>query len=223
MTGSAEDYKHRICTKPTKKIPIQIRAMTDQITHARLGNTSVTPTVHTGTLESWKAVSKKAYWDRDVNLDNWRERVALGHRSYLPDAIIAMHAKEFLHFYGVKPFAQDWPRLRAQLPPNIANRVALHDVFWSQLVGGGYNLKPTPDFYQMPKRRREFLISVAKHPGKSIYEIAKRLDMQYRRAHDHASALIEAGRIRGRAFFEGGRRKIKLYPAYGRQNNHQGV
>lgn len=195
--------------------------MTNQITHARLGNTSATPTVHTKTLESWEVVSKKAYWDRDVNLDNWRERVALGHRSYLPDAVIAMHAKEFLHFYGVKPFVQDWPRLRAQLPPNIANKVALYDVFWSQLAGGGYNLKP--DFHQMPKRRREFLISVAKHPGKSIDEIAKRLDMQYRRAHGHASALIGAGRIKGRAFFEGGRRKIKLYPAYGLQINQEGV
>ena len=72
--------------------------MTNQITHARLGNTSATPTVHTKTLESWEVVSQKAYWDRDVNLDNWRQRIALGHRSYLPDAVIAMHAKEFLHF-----------------------------------------------------------------------------------------------------------------------------
>uniref|UniRef100_UPI0040556862 hypothetical protein n=1 Tax=Orrella sp. TaxID=1921583 RepID=UPI0040556862 len=180
------------------------------------------PTIHTIKVAPWEVVSKKAYWDRDVNLDNWRERLALGHRSYLPDAVIAMHAKEFLHFYGVKPFVQDWPRLRAQLPANFANRVALYDVFWSQLAGGGYNLKPTPDFYEMPKRRREFLIAVAKYPGKSIYEIAKRLDMQYRRAHDHAATLIEAGRIKGREIVEGGRRKIRLYPAYGHQISHEG-
>jgi len=54
---------------------------------------------------------------------------------------------------------------------------------------------------------------VAKLPGKSIYEIAKLLDMQYRRAYDHAKALTQEGRIKGREVVEGNRRKTKLYPS----------
>ena len=164
-------------------------------------------------IEPWEVVSKKAYWDRDVNLTKWRERIAIGHRSYLPDAIRAMHPNEFIHFYGRKAFVTDWPRLRTLVPQGVLPYCPFYDVFWSQLAGGGYNLKPYPDYHQLPKRRREFLTTVAKLPGKSIYEIAKLLDMQYRRAYDHATALIQEGRIKGREVVEDNRRKTKLYPS----------
>jgi len=168
------------------------------------------------TIEPWEVVSKKAYWDRDVDLQKWRDRVAVGHRSYLPDAIKVMHPREFIHFYGKKAFVLDWPRLRALLPKDSHRHCPFYDVFWSQLAGGGYDLKPYADYYNLPERRRQFLRAVAKTPGKSIYEIAKSLDMQYRRAHDHAMALIQENRIRGKEVKDGSRRKIKLYPAYGR-------
>jgi hypothetical protein len=44
-------------------------------------------------VESWDVVSRKAYWDRDVALEKWREKVAEGHRSYLPDAVSAMDVR----------------------------------------------------------------------------------------------------------------------------------
>lgn len=163
-------------------------------------------------IEPWDVVSKKAYWDRNVKLDKWRDRIAIGHRSYLPDAVRAMHPREFIYFYGSQSFVVDWPRLRALLPKNVQVYCPFYDVFWSQLAGGGYNLKPFPDYYELPERRRQFLTVVAKNPGKSIYEVAKTLDMQYRRAHDHATALIQANRIKGREVIDGSRRKIKLYP-----------
>lgn len=93
--------------------------------------------------------------------------------------------------------------------------MGVYDIVWSKLAGGGWNLRPFSDFYTMPERRRQFLMAVAKAPGKSIYEIAKLLDMQYRRAHDHALTLIKSGKIRGKEKVENGHRKTKLYPAYG--------
>jgi predicted transcriptional regulator len=66
----------------------------------------------------------------------------------------------------------------------------------------------------MPERRRELFVAVAREPGKSIYEVAKSLGMQYRRAHDHAVNLIREGKIRGADVVEGGHRKTKLYPSY---------
>jgi len=167
-------------------------------------------------VEAWDVVSKKAYWDRDVPLDKWKEKTSLGHRSYLPDAVAHFDVTEFVKFYGIEAFIQDWPRLRAMLPEPIAGRAGMYDIAWSKLVCDGWNLRPYEDYYDLPERRREFLTAACARPGQSIYAIAKALGMQYRRAHDHATALIEEGRLRAAERIENGHRKKKLYPAYGR-------
>jgi predicted ArsR family transcriptional regulator len=83
------------------------------------------------------------------------------------------------------------------------------------LAGGGWNLRPVPDFHNMPRRRKQFMAQVARSPGKSIYELAKALGMQYRRAHEHAQTLTKEGKLRARESVENGHRKRKLFPAYG--------
>lgn len=173
--------------------------------------------------ETWESVSKKAYWDRDVPLEKWRTGISAGHRSYLPDAVALMSVPEFIHFYGLERFLQDWPRLRTLLPESALKKTGVHDLAWSRLAGGGWNLRPVPDFYTMPERRRQFFVAVARAPGKSIYELAKTLGMQYRRAHDHAVELIREEKVRGAEVMEGGRRKTKLYPSYKDAAVHAGV
>ena len=161
---------------------------------------------------NWETVSRKAYWDRNVPLERWRKMVAVGHRSYLPGAISAMTPVEFVRFYGLPNFRRDWPTLRAKLPVETVQYAGVFDVAWSHAVGGGWNLKPTEDLLAMPEKRRSFLTLVARTPGKSIYEIAKSLGLQYRRAHDHAVLLTRTGKIRAVEALEGGHRKLKLYP-----------
>lgn len=168
-------------------------------------------------VESWEAVSKKVYWDREIPLEKWSERVSTGHRSYLPDAVAGMDVLEFVHFYGVKHFIHDWPLLRPLVPKNIVRKVYVYDLAWSKLAGGGWNLRPTSDFNAMPERRRQFLTEVSKIPGRSIYAVAKSLGMQYRRAYEHSVNLIQTGKIRGKEVLEGGHRKTKLYPTYEKQ------
>lgn len=164
--------------------------------------------------ETWESVSKKIYWDRDVALEKWRTKISAGHRSYLPDAVAGMSVSEFVHFYGAEQFLNDWPRLRTLLPESTIRMTGVYDLAWSRLAGGGWNLRPVPDFYSMPERRRQFFVEVARAPGRSIYEVAKALGMQYRRAYDHAVELILEGKVRGSEVMEGGRRKTKLYPTY---------
>lgn len=162
--------------------------------------------------ENWESVSKKIFWDRDVPLERWREKLAQGHRSYLPASIATMTPEEFVRFYGLADFKRDWPTLRALLPVETMQHTGVFDLAWSVAVGGGWNLKPTPDFLAMPAKRRAFLTQVARYPGLSTYEIAKQLGLQYRRAHDHASWLTKAGNIRGVAVTENGRSKVRLFP-----------
>ena len=164
-------------------------------------------------IDTWATLSKKVFWDRDVALKRWRERVAAGHRSYLPDSIATMTPVEFVRFYGLENFKRDWPTLRAALPKEALKFASVFDVAWSHAVGGGWNLVPAADYYAMAAKRRDFLTEVARAPGKSIYEVAKILGMQYRRAHDHAASLIEVGHLRAVETVEGGLRKRKLYPS----------
>lgn len=164
--------------------------------------------------QAWEKISKRVYWDRDVPLALWRERVGQAHRSYLPEAVKRMHVREFIYFYGKDAFVLDWPRLKAALPLDIASSSGMYDIFWSQLAGGSFNLRPVPQFYDLAAKQREFLIEAMRMPGSSIYQIAKRLGMQYRRAHDHAQALIAQGIVRDKAMDNGMRKQRLLYPSY---------
>lgn len=165
-------------------------------------------------VDSWETLSKKVYWDRDIPLERWRERISTGHRSYLPDAVSTMTPTEFVRFYGLSKFKRDWPTLRAKLPKETVKYAAIFDLAWSQSVGGSWNLRPTEDFFSMTEKRRNFLTQVAYVPGMSIYEIAKSLGLQYRRAHDHAARLLREGKIRTVETIERGHRKMKLFPTY---------
>lgn len=52
-----------------------------------------------------------------------------------------------------------------------------------------------------------------------LYEVAKSLGLQYRRAHDHAASLLKEGKIRAVETIERGHRKMKLFPTYASQES----
>lgn len=170
--------------------------------------------------QAWERISKRVYWDREVPLDLWREQASLAHRSYLPDAVRRMPVREFISFYGKDAFIRDWPRLKAALPTAAAGvggaaiSTGMYDMAWSQLVGQSFNLRPVPQFYDLAQKQRDFFIEAMRMPGSSIYQIAKRLGMQYRRAHDHAQALISQGLVRDQQIDDGKRKQRLLYPNY---------
>lgn len=164
------------------------------------------------TTETWATLSKKVFWDRDVPLAKWRQGIASGHRAYLPASIATMTPTQFIRFYGLDAFKLGWPTLRASLPAATVQHAPMFDLTWSQAVGGGYNLVPTPDYYALSPKRRAFLTHIAKTPGQSIYQVAKDLGMQYRRAHDHALWLAQTGKIRTVEATHNGRRQKQLFP-----------
>ena len=168
---------------------------------------------HRDEVLPWDVLSKKAYWDRDVPLATWQQRVREAHRSYLPGAIKAFDPVEFIHYYGVDAFKADWPRLRRSLAADIARRhAAVFDLAWSRLISGTWNLAPDERVTSMPKRRRDFLFAVARKPGSSIYVIAAMLGMQYKRAHEHAKELSQAGLVLIKPAVQTGRLSNLLFP-----------
>lgn len=160
----------------------------------------------------WNKLSKIAYWDRDVSLSQWKKMIKIGHPSYLFDAVKTFKVPQFIYFLGVNNFKLLWPKLLSVLPSAYLKYTGMYDVVWSQLVGGGYNLEPTLDLSSMPQKRFEFLLEVARHPGGNVYQIAKNLNVQYRRAYEHAKNLIRDKKIRGIMEFTNGKNKLRLYP-----------
>lgn len=168
---------------------------------------------HRHEVPPWDTLSKKAYWDRDVPLEKWKNGIAEAHRSYLPGAVKAFDPVEFIHYYGVRAFKDDWPRLRKSLDVDIAkHHAAVFDLAWSRLISGTWNLAPDERITTMSKRKREFLFAVSRRPGSSIYLIASVLGMQYRRAHEHAHDLNKAGLVVMKPTVQSGRLSNLLFP-----------
>lgn len=94
--------------------------------------------------ELWETASKRAYWDREVPLETWREKVRQGHPSYLPGAVAFLPADQFIRFYGSHRFALDWPAMQANLPTAVAGKAGMLNLLWSKLVGGGWISDPSP-------------------------------------------------------------------------------
>ena len=87
----------------------------------------------TNSSSTWDAVSKRVYWDRKVSLDRWKDRISIGHRSYLPDAITTMTPVEFIRFYGLSDFRRDWLAIRAKLQGDARKCAVMFDLAWSQV------------------------------------------------------------------------------------------
>jgi hypothetical protein len=163
----------------------------------------------------WAEVSKRVYWDRAVELADWQVKVAQAHRSYLPQALQTLSAKDFAALYGRENFCADWPRLKAQaqkMQPELARVFPLYDLLWSRSVEAGVNLRPHLWWYELPKREKEFLRCVSREPGQSIYKTAKDLGLQYRRAHDYAQDLMARGLVFVRSEISNNRVQSRLYP-----------
>ncbi len=162
--------------------------------------------------DNWSTVSRKLFGERSVSLKHWREGISAGHSAYLPNSVAALSSEEFIRFYGPSEFKSDWPKIRSLLSAETLIFSSMFDLAWSQLVGGGCHLAPALDYYKLPEKRRLFLTTVANSPGESIYAVAKKLGMQYRRAHDHAAWLTDAGKIHAVEVTENGHKKKKLFP-----------
>lgn len=161
---------------------------------------------------SWEEVSRTVFWDRAVTLSRWRAQVAAGHPSYLPASIHRLSPRVFARFYGRARFVRDWPTLKAALPPEDWRAAGRFDLAWSDAIDGGWLVKPGPAFWALPARRRAFLLQIGHTPGISIAAAARALAMPYRRAHDHARALMAAGFLRGRLDPRSTRRRWFLWP-----------
>lgn len=162
----------------------------------------------------WGITARRVFWDRSVKIEDWRAGVKAGHRSYLPQTIEHMDAKDFIRFYGRASFEQDWPSIAAKITDKqIRYKSLLLDLKWSVCVGGHLNLIPHPKFWDLSPRCREFILYAANHPGVTTYAATKTLDMPYRRAHDYLKTSLELGLFFTTEETLNGRKQRRIWPA----------
>ncbi len=166
---------------------------------------------HKTHVAPWEEVSRRVFWDRDVERETWRKRIEEAHPSYLHESVIRMTPREFIHYLGRDVFLRVWPTLRTSLTGEAKHSCGGMDLAWSWLVSGTFNVIPVARMDTLTKRERDFLFHIAKHPSETIYGAAKACGMQYRRAHEYAGRLQSFGFIRAKPVKENGRRKTRLY------------
>jgi len=158
----------------------------------------------------WGQVARLAFWSRDVDLEPWRAGILAGHPSYLPQSVKHMSTWNFIRFLGRGLFIAQWPELRKSLDTNSPD-VARLDAAWSFASTGTFNMPPEAALAALPGRRREVLDAIVHHQGTSIYDVAKRAQVPYRRAYGHVAALIDQGLVRKRMDEQSPRRVTRLY------------
>jgi hypothetical protein len=144
----------------------------------------------------WIELAAAAFWDRQVSAEEWEAGFLSGHRSYLPQTFSYIHPKHALKILDRAEFIREWPALRLLVLseyPHLARKIPMWDGYWSLAAAGVMDVKPLQKWFSLPKRAREFLLWVCRHPGTSIYAAAKGLNMAYKRAFEHAKQLSGAG------------------------------
>lgn len=164
----------------------------------------------------WSSLAREAFWDRQVEQEDWRQGFLRGSTSYFPQTLQYIEPRHAIALLGRDDFVRAWPTLRLSFlehHPQMLRRVRKWDVYWSLAATGTLDVRPLPSWAKLPRRAKEFLLYVARHQGTSIYAAAKALVMPYRRAHDHAVKLADMGFLRSVLDTTGARRKVILHAA----------
>ena len=121
----------------------------------------------------WEVVARAVFWNRDVALSTWRERILAGHKSYLPDSVARMSTKNFIRFLGRGRFLQCWPQIRTFPTPGASGLSGL-DEAWSFMKTGTFNMPPEAALVSWPGRCKDVYDAIVHHQGASIYGVAVR-------------------------------------------------
>jgi hypothetical protein len=158
----------------------------------------------------WSTVARLVFWNRQVELESWRDGIRAGNRSYLPDSVRWMQSRHFLRFLGKEVFAAEWPVIRHHLPAYHPGKAML-DIHWSRITTGTFDADPDSVLISLPGRSRQAYNYLVRHQGASVYELSRGAGIPYRRAHDHVTRLTEAGLLSSRYEEDGPRKKRLLF------------
>jgi hypothetical protein len=165
---------------------------------------------HASSDAPWEYISRMVFWNRNVTLEKWQEGCLNGSKAFLPESVHRMSSQNFTRFLGRENFVAHWPQIRLMLPADHPG-VARLDARWSWLKTGTFNMPPEAALAPFPGRSREVYDTIVHNQGASIYDVAKKSGVPYRRVHAHVTKMTEDGLVRTRTDATGPRVTRRLY------------
>lgn len=114
-------------------------------------------------ITSWEAFNRSVYWDRKVDLEQWRAGIANAIPNYLYPVLMWAKVEDFMYHYTPEQFIADWPRLLATLPANEKRHSRPFNEAWQALVPNAPELLPED---QMPPAEPDWATLAFRSAGK---------------------------------------------------------
>ena len=154
----------------------------------------------------WNEARVSAFWDRPkLSYEKWLSAVLLGNsRSdiMLKQSMLHMKGKSFVALIGLQAFIdhyRDWRLLLTDENPRTWTKKSILVSFWSwHTCGTIYMKNPTHEWFGLTKKQKETFYCISEASYESIYQIAKRMNRNYRRTFDDVKKLISLGIIQSR-------------------------
>jgi hypothetical protein len=167
-------------------------------------------------MNIWHISRVAAFWDRPhLTHDKWLKSIlirdAKGDKMLL-QSLIHMSDSYFIELVGLPVFIAHYPQWRELLIDDMQRAIMKKctlDARWSQEVCGTVYVKhPTTEWFNLTKKQKETFMCISNFGYESIYQVAKRMQRNYRRVHDDVKRLIELKLIQAREKTVNGKRTI---------------
>jgi hypothetical protein len=164
----------------------------------------------------WLDARVIAFWDRPkLTYENWLAAVLNSDSradTLLKQSMLHMKCSSFVELIGSQAFIDHYPEWRNLLTddnPRTWTKKCLLDALWSwRVCGTAYMKNPTQAWFSLTKKQKETFYCISEFGYGSIYQVAKRMDRNYRRVFDDVKKLIDLGIIQSRDKIINGRKTV---------------
>jgi hypothetical protein len=167
-------------------------------------------------VNTWHVSRVAAFWDRpNLTHEKCLSSILAGDSNsnkMLLQSLLFMSDTHFIELVGLPVFIEYYPQWREFLI-NDSQRAIIKkctlDARWSQEVCGTVYMKhPTKDWFTLTKKQKETFACISNFGYESIYQVAKRMNRNYRRVYDDVKRLNELQLIQSRHKIVNGKRTI---------------
>lgn len=148
--------------------------------------------------EAWERAKRMAYWDQGkITYPQWIASVKKDDQRAIQQGVSYMRAADFINLVGRKMFEKHWPEWRKLQPSSNSSKATILDAAWSLYVAGDVSFPVNAQVTKFHSKKIATLRAVICSDGTdSIYQIAKKLDRNYRRVYDDIQDFAQAGIVK---------------------------
>lgn len=148
----------------------------------------------------WPRAKISAFWDRGrLTYEKWLRVVNERDARTISQSVGYMRPADFIELVGGDDaFAKMWPECRDMVQEReyqrVSDKMNILDALWSMIVVGDVGAPVAKTILEYPRKKKSTFKAVLDGYGrKSIYEIAKKMNRNYRRVFDDIKSFETSG------------------------------